>query len=117
MSVVAAAPAPFMNTLNNFSTCIWLTLFFGGFILPQVTGIMLSSVHESQRAQANGMAAMAYNLLGCLPAPAFYGMISSVSGSRKTPMVCLLYSSVISIGLLTSGTYMKLARDKQEKKK
>ena len=112
MSVLAAAPAPFMNSLNNFSTCLWLTLFFGGFILPQLTGIMLSSVHESQRAQANGMAAMAYNLLGCLPAPAFYGMISSISHGGKAPMACLLYSSVITIGLLFSGTYMKLAREK-----
>lgn len=61
---------------------------------------------------------MGYNLLGCLPAPTFYGMISSLAGGGKTiiPMTCLLYSGVISMSLLCSGVYMKLERERKEKK-
>jgi len=55
---------------------LWLVLFFGGFLLPPVTGIMLNSVEDYKRTSANSLANLAYNLFGYLPAPTFYGLIS-----------------------------------------
>jgi hypothetical protein len=51
---------------------------FGAFILPTITGIMLNSVPENMRPQANSLAVLAYNLLGYLPAPFLYGFISTI---------------------------------------
>jgi sugar phosphate permease len=45
-AVISALPIPFMTNFHAFATFIWLLLFFGGFILPPMTGIMLNSVSE-----------------------------------------------------------------------
>lgn len=103
-SLIAGMPSPFVSDLHVFAIFIWFMLFFGGWILPQVTGIMLNSVEEHQKAQANSLATLSYNLLGCLPAPTFYGLLSQFTGdSSRVPMACLIYSCTISIGLLWYG--------------
>jgi hypothetical protein len=43
MAVLSALPIPFVDK-THFSYLIWFLLFFGGFLLPQVTGIMLNTV-------------------------------------------------------------------------
>lgn len=80
MAVVSAVPIPFVD-FKVFAFLIWFLLFFGGFLLPQVTGIMLNSVEESKRTSANSIANLFYNLFGYLPAPSFYGMVSSIVGN------------------------------------
>ena len=45
LAVVFALPIPFVS-FRWFAVCLWLVLFFGGAILPPVTGIMLNSVNE-----------------------------------------------------------------------
>jgi hypothetical protein len=55
---------------------MWLLLFWGGFMTPQVVGIMLNSVEENKRISANSLAQLAFNLFGYLPAPTFYGFIA-----------------------------------------
>jgi len=55
----------------------WGILFFGGFILPPVTGIMLNSVPDSQKASANSVANLTYNMLGYFPAPVVYGFVAT----------------------------------------
>lgn len=37
---------------------------------------MLNSVEESKRISANSLAQLAFNLIGYLPAPTFYGFIA-----------------------------------------
>ena len=46
MAVVSALPIPFIYHFKTFAAFIWFVLFFGGFILPPMTGIMLNSVSE-----------------------------------------------------------------------
>jgi hypothetical protein len=86
----------------------WLLLFFGGFILPPITGVMINSVKEHQKPSANSIANLCYNLFGFLPAPSFYGAISSLTGgvNSRIAMGCLLFSTLFSIGALLYG--MKL---------
>jgi len=40
----AACPVPFLNSFWMCSLLIWLLLFFGGAMVPALTGIMLNSV-------------------------------------------------------------------------
>ena len=46
LAVFSALPVPFCSNVHAFAFFIWLILFFGGFILPPMTGIMLNSVSE-----------------------------------------------------------------------
>ena len=86
-----------------------MLLFSGGFILPQATGIMLSSVNEYQRTSANSLANLSYNLFGYAPAPFVYGLISQYTGGEKAsgPWVArlpyVLHSTVFAIGLFISA--------------
>jgi hypothetical protein len=45
-AVVCALPIPFFNDFYYIGILFWGVLFFGGFILPPVTGIMISSVAD-----------------------------------------------------------------------
>lgn len=101
-AVAVSIPAPFMHHIEVFCILIWLLLFLGGFILPPLTGIMLNSVDEAHKASANSIANLTYNLFGYMPAPIFYGFVSSITGGEKSrwSMGCLLYSTLVTMVLL-----------------
>lgn len=46
---VAAFPIPIYDNFTYLIGSIWIMLFTGGFILPIVTGVMLSSVEPNMR--------------------------------------------------------------------
>lgn len=45
-TIVIATPIAFLNNFTIFVICLWLFLFFGGFVLPCMTGIMLNTVDK-----------------------------------------------------------------------
>jgi hypothetical protein len=88
---------------------LWLVLFFGGFLLPPVTGIMLNSVEDYKRTSANSLANLAYNLFGYLPAPTFYGLISQFAGDKSSiPLALLLYSTIPTVIILCLCIFTKI---------
>ena len=98
-----ALPLPFLNDFDTFAGLIWFLLFFGGAILPSLTGVMLNTVNINQKTTANALANLCYNLFGYLPAPFIYGMIydagdggnvvrrSGVALNGKGPSVLMWY--------------------------
>lgn len=76
LAIGCAFPIPFLDNFYVIASLFWGLLFFGGFILPPATGIMIQSVGIFQRSQANSIANLFYNLFGYLPAPVLYGTIS-----------------------------------------
>lgn len=134
--MACAVPIPFFDEFMIPGALFWLVLFFGGAVLPPVTGIMLNSVNELQRTSANAVANLAYNLLGYLPAPSFYGMVAAMAGGElgraeeaaakaagrppacaarrdctRLPMTLLLSTTLISIGFLLWAIRLKLEKD------
>lgn len=71
----SAAPIPFLSNFPAISALIWFLLFFGGSLLPFITGVMLEIVQKDMLATANSLANLNYNLLGYLPAPVIFGAI------------------------------------------
>ena len=49
-AVLCALPIPFLPGFPAVAAFFWLLLFFGGSILPSLTGIMISSVGDYQKA-------------------------------------------------------------------
>jgi MFS transporter, Spinster family, sphingosine-1-phosphate transporter len=46
---ITAVPVPFLDNFVFVICCIWIMLFCGGFILPIVTGVMLTTVEPEMR--------------------------------------------------------------------
>ena len=122
-SVACCLPIPFFKDSSSFyyvGLLFWGVLFFGGFILPPVTGIMNNSVPDSQKASANSIANLCYNLFGYLPAPLIYGFVATYTKSEgpgqvgpvnksRWAMGALLYSTIPTIACLLWGINRKLA--------
>lgn len=41
---LVSLPLPFLNSKHGVYFMMWMTLFFGAFVLPTMTGIMINSV-------------------------------------------------------------------------
>lgn len=111
--MVTGMPVPFCETMHYMGLFLWLLLFFGGFMTPQVIGIMLNSVEENKRISANSLAQLSFNLIGYLPAPTFYGFIAQICGDErsKIPMGCLISTTVLTISTLTYAIQRKLENE------
>jgi sugar phosphate permease len=106
LAMLASLPAPWFRSLIPFAVMVWSMLFFGGFVLPPLTGIMLNTVPEYHRGQANSLATLSYNLLGYFPAPAWYGFVAYLTGHKEDspwPMVGLLYASILTFVFVMLG--------------
>lgn len=71
---------PFVNSGFLAMSIVWIVLFIGGIILPILTGVMLLTVENELRPEANAFANLMYNLIGYLPAPGLYGLLDKISG-------------------------------------
>jgi MFS family permease len=58
-----------------FIGCVWLVMYFHGFIEPIFTGMLLNSVGADQQATASSMLIFMQMALGYLPAPYVYGLL------------------------------------------
>lgn len=96
MALAVGVPVPFVTNFIFFFVLIWLLLFFGGFIVPVVTGILLISVKPHERTIANSLANLSYNLFGYLPAPFVYGFICTLTGGNQSHygMIFLMFMTV-----------------------
>jgi MFS family permease len=120
---LSALPIPWINSLVGVVICLWLLLFFGGFIMPNLTGILLNSVPPKERAIANSVANFFYNLFGYLPAPFLYGLIVELTNKpdpddpsvnvSRWGMFVLMYSSII--GVISLGMGLLLRRRSKDK--
>ena len=108
----SAIPAPFLHNKYAMYLLQWCLFYFGAFLLPTMTGIMLNSVDVQRRTTANSLATLSYNMFGYLPAPFIYGWISSqgndiIAASRRA-MACLMFASIATFILLLLGFREKL---------
>lgn len=76
LGALTALPIPYLSNFWVVSGFIWLFLFLGGFQVPILTGIMISSVPDGLKAFANSTATTCLNLFGFLPAPLIYGVLA-----------------------------------------
>jgi len=107
MCLLSALPCPFIESFGLFCACLWFLLFFGGAILPSLTGILLNTVKKKQKTVANSIAYLAYNLFGFLPSPFIYGMITdSGEGKRdRLAMTFLMGTAIIPVFAFSIASY------------
>lgn len=102
ISILAACcglPLPLIDNYYFFVLFMWLLLFFGGSIVPGLTGIMLSAIPQNNKEMANSITHFCHNLIGYFPAPILYGVICTVTGgaNSKFGLVFLMLISLIGV--------------------
>jgi len=69
-----------VSSFPLFMILIWLLLFFGGAVVPCLTGIVVASVDPDLRSLANSMSGTVYNLLGYFLGPFACGLVAQSAG-------------------------------------
>jgi len=86
ISVLACScsfPIAFTNSVFVFGVFLWLFLFFGGCIIPNLIGAIISSLSNTQRASGNSLTNLMTNLLGYIPSPFIYGIINDATKAQN----------------------------------
>lgn len=114
---VSAFPIPFTSEFIPFVVCLWFLLFFGGYMMPALSGIMIELIPDDLKAVGNAIANLSYNLLGFLPAPSVYGFIYDYGvseadklakkGNAREAMGSLMFVTVIPlVTILVTAAYI-----------
>jgi MFS transporter, Spinster family, sphingosine-1-phosphate transporter len=97
LAFLSSIPIRFLDGPAAFGITLWAVLLFGGAVIPNVQGIMISSLKSDLRAAGNSVSNIMQNLIGFLPAPLIYGFIferTKDSDPKLAMCVTLYYSSV-----------------------
>ena len=91
-----------VSKINLFIIFMWLAFFFGGAIVPILTGIIITSLPKHLRASGNSLQLFIGTLLGYLPAPYIYGVLEDYfeDGGKKSYFfnMSFLFICVILLG-------------------
>jgi MFS family permease len=80
LTSVVGIPIPFVDNYFVVTLMLWVLLFLGGFMMPSLTGMIISAAPRNQKSMATSFAFFCYNLFGYLPAPFLYGIVQNLSG-------------------------------------
>jgi len=107
LCLISAFPCPLIDNFPIFCGCLWFLLFFGGALLPALTGILLNTVEHNQKTVANSLAYLAYNLFGFLPSPFVYGAITDVGEGNhdRIAMGALMLTTIIPVFAYSVSVY------------
>lgn len=111
-SLISALPTPFINSFYLFIACLWLVLFFGGAVMPNLVGITISSLKQEKRALGGSFTTFFFNLFGYLPAPFLYGLIYDLtkdSNDRLAYTICI-YLTIVGVTLIGAATCVKYCK-------
>lgn len=99
-------PVSFVDNKYIFSVILWSVLFFGGAIVPNIQGIMISSLQPNLRAAGNSLSNILQNSLGFLPAPFVYGIIYDYTKSTQPKLAMIVILSYSIVGVIFIGIAM-----------
>ncbi len=116
LAFISALPFRFIDRIEFFGACLWAVLFFGGCIIPNLQGIMISSLKSDLRATGNSVSNVLQNALGFLPAPFLYGFIferTKNTDPKAAMQITLLYSSVGVCFMIAALYYRNIVNKSQ----
>ena len=84
ISFICSSFLPIFEFPIIFAIFIWLLLFFESSVTPGLTGLMISSISGNYKELGNSITQLFYNLIGFLPSPFIYGLVSSYTGGEDS---------------------------------
>lgn len=115
IGIGSAVVIPFVDQFYWLCSLLWLVLFFGGAMMPGLTGIMMSSVSPYLRAFGNSTGEIIKNVFGYLPSPFVYGLFNTLLGNRAGIKFLMFWGLWAPI-LLAYGSWHKYRHLKKLKK-
>jgi hypothetical protein len=79
VGIGAGVAIPFVSTFYVSAILLWIVLFFGGAMVPGLTGMIMSSVQPEMRSFGNSKGEIIKNTFGYFPSPFLYGLVNSLS--------------------------------------
>lgn len=99
---------PLVKDIHIFVTLLWLVLFFGGGILPIMTGIIISCLPKSLSAPGNSLTTLFGNLFGYLPAPYVYGVFTDLFNDKgQKGMIFTMWYSIVGVILIVLAAFYR----------
>lgn len=114
IGIGSAVVIPFVDNFIAICVLLWIVLYFGGAMMPGLTGIMMCSVSPYLRAFGNSTGEIIKNVFGYLPSPFVYGMFNTLLGNRagiKFLMFWGLWAPIL-LGLGSIHKYNQIKRHK-----
>ena len=96
-AVLFACVAAFSLEFWTVLISIWLVLFFGGAILPALTGIIINAVGEDCKNMASSFSMFMYNIVGYAMAPLLSGVVSDATKDMVWGWRLIMLMSIPSI--------------------
>lgn len=100
VGVIATVCGGIAGMTYNFYVCvacIWLTLFFGGAIVPAASGIVIEVVKPEQRVNSSAFAQVAFNVCGYALGAYLPGMLMTSVGDIRTGIRAILGWSIFGV--------------------
>lgn len=106
---IFSLPVTYADSLLGFTIYLWLVLFFGGAIVPAITGIIISTVPLHLRGLANSFTSFLSNLFGYLPAPFVYGLLNNIfeKTNNRLAFFCVMNYSFLGVFFLLLACYFR----------
>jgi hypothetical protein len=106
---ICASMLPLFNYPIIFAIFMWLMLFFESSVTPGLTGLMISTIPDNHKEIGNSLTQLFYNLIGFLPSPYIYGLVTSYTGGEDSKWglsVIILWSFFGFMALLFGQKYL-----------
>ena len=116
IGIGAAVVIPFIDQFVPIVILLWLVLFFGGAMMPGLTGIMMVSVPPYLRAFGNSNGEIIKNVFGYLPSPFMYGWFNSLFNERAGLKLIMFWGLWAPI-LLAFGSFHRYRELKRKERK
>lgn len=105
---------PLVNTIRYFCIIEWFALFFHALIMPNLTGLIISSVEIKLKASASSMSSLMSNTIGHMPAPYLYGLLKEKYPEyNRFPMKVLCSFAIVAEIFFGLGCLIKYKINKQ----
>lgn len=114
IGIGAAVVIPFVDNFWPIVILLWTVLFFGGAMMPGLTGIMMVSVPPYLRAFGNSNGEIIKNVFGYLPSPFMYGWFNSIFNERAGLKLIMFWGLWAPI-LLAFGSFHRYRELKKQK--
>lgn len=108
---------PHTNTFRSFCISNWIALFCDSIVMPNLTGLIISSVSNTEKPSASSMSSLMSNTLGHMPAPYIYGYLKEeYPDDNRLPLRICCYFSILALLFFTLAAFMKIRANKNKLK-
>jgi predicted MFS family arabinose efflux permease len=118
LCVVPSQLIPYIDEKYLAAFFLWSLLFWGGSMIPGLTGLIMVSVPAEYRSFGNSKAELLKNLIGYFPSPFIYGLTIKIFADPRAGLKMLMMSTVFTpmlmIWLLTSEVVIYRDQDQGE---